>query len=154
MRWTILLLIASISFPATAQEGPEFEELIQRSLTLENPATEKRAETEQRFRDVWQKLHNLCDCEPAEIGDVLSETWDGVREAELDDGFLDTVEMYHRTVDGVRRELDSAGAYQASLNTCKQYANLYLAARRDSPTMEAASKALVDLIHGMIGDEH
>ena len=154
MRWFTLLLVAAISFPAAAQEGPEFEELIQRSLTLENPEAEKREEVEKRFREIWPKLHTLCVCKPAEIGDVLADTWGKVREAELNDGFLDTVEMFHRTVDGVRRELDSASAFTPSLEICKQYADLYVGARRESPTMEAASKALVDMIHNLIGDEH
>ena len=155
MRLLVLLLIASITFPVSAQEeGPEYEELIQRSMTLENPDDARREEVEQRFRGIWPKLHELCECKPNEIGDVLATTWGGVREAELDDGFLDTVEMFHRTVDGVRRELDSAGAYKPSLQICQQYANLYLAARRDSPTMEDASKALVEMIHKMIGDVH
>ena len=154
MRWLVLLLIASISFPAAAQEGPEYEKLIQRSLTLEGPEDARREEVEKRFRAVWPKLHTLCVCEPGEIGDVLADTWGKVREAKLDDGFLDTVETFHRTVDGVRRELDSAGAYTPSLTICKQYADLYLAARRESPTMEEASKALVQMIHNLIGDEH
>ena len=154
MRWLILLLIASISFPGVAQEGPEFEKLIQRSLTLESPGEAKREEVEKRFRTIWPKLHTLCVCKPAEIGDVLANTWDEVRKAEFDDGFLDTVEMYHRTVEGVRRELDSAGAYTPSLQICQQYANLYVAARRESPTMEEASKSLVEMIHKLIGDEH
>lgn len=154
MRWLVLLLITSISFPAAAQEGPEFEKLIQRSLTLESPVDDKREETEQRFRAVWSKLHSLCDCEPADIGDVLAKAWDEVRKAELDDGFLDTVETFHQTVDGVRRELDSAGAFKPSLQICQQYANLYVGARRESKSMEEARKALVEMIHNLIGDEH
>lgn len=155
MRWLVLILIVSISFPAAAQEeGPEFEKLIQRSLTLESPGDDKREETEQRFRAIWPKLHTLCVCEPAEIGDVLAKVWDDVRKAEFDDGFLDTVEMFHQTVDGVRRELDSAGAFTPSLAICQQYANLYVSARRESKSMEEASKALVEMIHNLIGDEH
>lgn len=154
MRWLVILVIMSISFPAAAQEGPEFEKLIQRSLTLESPDEAKREETEQRFRAIWTKLHELCNCKPAEIGDVLANTWDEVRKAELDDGFLDTVEMFHRTIDGVRRELDSAGAYSPSLQICQQYADLYAGARRESKSMEEASKALVEMIHNLIGDEH
>ena len=114
MRLLVLLLIASITFPVSAQEeGPEYEVLIQRSMTLENPDDAKRDEVEQRFRGIWPKLHELCECKPNEIGDVLATTWGGVREA-----------------------------------------NLYLAARRDSPTMEDASKAQVEMIHNMIGDVH
>lgn len=154
MRWLVLLLIASISFPATAQEGPEFEKLIQRSLDLESPGEDKREEAEKRFRAVWPKLHTLCVCEPAEIGDVLAKAWNDVRKAELNDGFLDTVETFHQTVDGVRRELDSAGAFTPSLQICQQYANLYVGARRESQSMEEASKALVEMIHNLIGDEH
>ncbi len=154
MRWLVMLLVASISIPAIAQEGPEFEKLIQRSLTLESPGEDKLEEVEKRFRAIWPKLHTLCVCEPAEIGDVMADTWGKVREAELKDGFLDTVETFHRTVDGVRRELDSAGAFVPSLTICKQYADLYLGARRESATMEEASKALVQMIHDLIGDEH
>lgn len=149
MRWLVLLLIASITFPAAAQEGQEYEKLIRRSLTLEAPE-----EAEKRFRAVWPKLHTLCVCEPGEIGDVLADTWDKVREAKKEDGFLDTVEMFHRTIDGVRRELDSAGAFTPSLQICKQYADLYLGARRESSTMKEASEALVQMIHNLIGDEH
>ncbi|MCY3774226.1 MAG: hypothetical protein OXG98_19650 [Gemmatimonadetes bacterium] len=154
MRWFILLLVASISFPATAQEGPEYEKLIQRSLTLENPEDGKREEVEKRFRAIWPKLHTLCDCKPAEIGDVPAKAWDEVKKAELKDGFLDTVEMFHRTVEGVRRELDSAGAFTPSLQICQQYADLYVGARRETKSMEEASKALVEMIHNLIGDEH
>ncbi len=64
MRWLMLLLIVSITFPVTAQEGPEFEELIQRSLTLESPDPGEREEVEKRFRDVWPKLLTLCVCGP------------------------------------------------------------------------------------------
>ena len=46
MRWLVLILIASISIPATAQEGQEFEKLIQQSLTFENPGDDKREEVE------------------------------------------------------------------------------------------------------------
>ncbi len=154
MRWLVLLLIASITFPAAAQEGQEYEKLIQRSLTLEAPEEAKREEAEKRFRAIWPKLHTLCVCEPEEIGDVLADTWGKVREAKKEDGFLDTVEMFHRTIDGVRRELDSAGAFTPSLQICKQYADLYLGARREAPTMKEASEALVQMIHNLIGDEH
>ena len=154
MRWLVLLLVASITLPVAAQEGPAFEKLIERSMTLESPDPGERDAVEQRFRAIWPKLHTLCVCEPEEIGDVLASTWDEVKKAELEDGFLDTVEMYHRTVDGVRRELDAAGAFTPSLQICQQYADLYLSARRESPTMEDASKALVEMIHNLIGDEH
>lgn len=154
MRWFIFAFIALITFPATAQDDPAFEQLIQRSMTMESPDPGERVAVEKRFRTVWTSLHELCDCKPADIGDVLAKTWDEVRTAEFKDGFLDTVEMFQLTVDGVRRELDSAGAYTPSLKICQQYSNLYVAARREAPTMEDARKALVEMIHNLIGDEH
>lgn len=154
MRWLITALVLVIAFPAAAQDDPKFEELIQRSLTIESPDPEKREEVEKRFRTVWSKLHDLCNCEPADIGDVLANAWDEVRKAELNDGFLETVEMFQLTLDGVRSELDSAGAYTASLQICQQYVSLYVSARRESPTMDDARKALVEMIHNLIGDEH
>ena len=57
---------------------------------------------------------------------MLARAWEDVRKAEFDDGFLDTVEMFHKTVDGVRRELDSAGAFTPSLQICQQYVDLYV----------------------------
>ena len=154
MRWMVLLLVVAISFPAAAQDDQKFEELIQRSLTLENPDPAKREEVEKRFRTAWSEMHELCNCEPADIGDVLAKAWDEVRKAEINDGFLDTVVVFQNTLEGVRRELDSAGAYTPSLEICQQYANLYVSARRESPTMDDARKALVEMIHNLIGDEH
>ena len=154
MRWMVLLLVVAISFPAAAQDDQKFEELIQRSLTLENPDPAKREEVEKRFRTAWSEMHELCNCEPADIGDVLAKAWDEVRKAEINDGFLDTVVVFQNTLEGVRRELDSAGAYTPSLEICQQYANLYVSARRETPTMDDARKALVEMIHNLIGDEH
>ena len=154
MRWLVLLLVVAISFPAAAQDDQKFEELIQRSLTLESPDPAKREEVEKRFRTAWSEMHELCNCEPADIGDVLAKAWDEVRKAEINDGFLDTVVVFQNTLEGVRRELDSAGAYTPSLEICQQYANLYVSARRESPTMDDARKALVEMIHNLIGDEH
>ena len=99
-------------------------------------------------------MHELCNCEPADIGDVLAKAWDEVRKAEINDGFLDTVVVFQNTLEGVRSELDSAGAYTPSLEICQQYANLYVSARRETPTMDDARKALVEMIHNLIGDEH
>lgn len=154
MRWLILLLVVAISFPAAAQDDQKFEELIQRSLTLESPDPAKREVVEKRFRTAWSEMHDLCNCEPADIGDVLAKAWDEIRKAEINDGFLDTVVVFQNTLEGVRRELDSAGAYTPSLEICQQYANLYVSARRESPTMDDARKALVEMIHNLIGDEH
>ena len=154
MRWLITALILVIAFPAAAQDDPKFEELIQRSLTMESPDPAKREEVEKRFRTAWSKMHELCNCEPADIGDVLAKAWDEVRKAEINDGFLDTVVVFQNTLEGVRRELDSAGAYTPSLEICQQYANLYVSARRETPTMDDARKALVEMIHNLIGDEH
>jgi len=157
MRWLITALVLVIAFPVAAQDDPDdqkLEELIQRSLTMESPDPAKREEVEKRFRTVYEKLHELCDCKPADIGDVLANAWDEVRKAELKDGFLETVEMFQMTLDGVRSELDSAGAYTPSLEICQQYANLYASARRESATMDDARKALVEMIHNLIGDEH
>ena len=154
MRWLVLLLVVAISFPAAAQDDQKFEELIQRSLTLESPDPAKREEVEKRFRTAWSEMHELCNCEPADIGDVLAKAWDEVRKAEINDGFLDTVVVFQNTLEGVRRELDSAGAYTPSLEICQQYANLYVSARRETPTMDDARKALVEMIHNLIGDEH
>ncbi len=154
MRWLVLLLVVAISFPAAAQDDQKFEELIQRSLTLENPDPAKREEVEKRFRTAWSEMHELCNCEPADIGDVLAKAWDEVRKAEINDGFLDTVVVFQNTLEGVRSELDSAGAYTPSLEICQQYANLYVSARRETPTMDDARKALVEMIHNLIGDEH
>lgn len=154
MRWLITALILVIAVPAAAQDDPKFEELIQRSLTMESSDPGKQEEVEKRFRTVWTKLHELCDCKPSDIGDALANAWDEVRKAELNDGFLETVEMFQLTVDGVRSELDSAGAYTPSLQICQQYANLYVSARREAPTMDDARKALVEMIHNLIGDEH
>ena len=51
MRWLVLLLVVAISFPAAAQDDQKFEELIQRSLTLENPDPAKREEVEKTVSD-------------------------------------------------------------------------------------------------------
>lgn len=154
MRCLITALILVIALPAAAQDDQKLEELIQRSLTMESPDPAQREAVEKQFRTAYAKLHDLCNCEPADIGDVLAKAWDEVRKAELKDGFLETVEMFQLTLDGVRSELDSAGAYTPSLEICQQYANLYVSARRESATMDDARKALVEMIHNLIGDEH